>query len=83
MAQEQNHGTHRMTRTFNDSATVPAEWELGDVILDLYEVQEIHTGGGLGLVYRVHHRSWNVDLAVTTGFLHAGKIAQFKTHFSG
>ena len=52
------------TRTFNDAATVPAEWQLGDVILDLYKVKEIHTGGGMGLVYRVHHRGWNVDLAV-------------------
>jgi hypothetical protein len=27
------------------------------VILDLYEIKEIHKGGGMGLVYRVHHRS--------------------------
>lgn len=45
-------------------ANVPAEWNVGDVILDLYEVKHIHTGGGMGLVYRVHHRNWNIDLAV-------------------
>jgi WD40 repeat protein/serine/threonine protein kinase len=45
-------------------AQVAAEWKVGDVILDLYEVKEIHEGGGMGLVYRVHHRGWNMDLAV-------------------
>jgi len=45
-------------------ALVPLEWNVGDVILDLYEVKQVHTGGGMGLVYRVHHRGWNLDLAV-------------------
>jgi WD40 repeat protein len=43
---------------------VPAEWDVGEVILDTYEVKHVHTGGGMGLVYRVHHRNWNMDLAV-------------------
>jgi WD40 repeat protein len=43
---------------------VAAEWNVGDVILDTYEVKQVHTGGGMGLVYRVHHRNWNMDLAV-------------------
>ena len=43
---------------------VPAECKAGDVILDLYEVKQIHEGGGMGLVYRVHHRGWNIDLAM-------------------
>ena len=37
---------------------------MGDVILDLYDVKQIHESGGMGLVYRVHHRGWNMDLAV-------------------
>jgi len=45
-------------------ADVPLEWNVGDVILDLYEVKHIHEGGGMGLVYRVHHRGWNIDLAI-------------------
>jgi serine/threonine protein kinase len=45
-------------------AQVAAEWKVGDVILDLYEVKQIHESGGMGLVYRVHHRGWNMDLAV-------------------
>jgi len=43
---------------------VSFEWKPGDVILDLYEVKDIYTGGGMGLVYRVHHRGWNTHLAV-------------------
>jgi len=43
---------------------VPLEWHKDDVILDLYEVKHIFTTGGMGLVYRVHHRNWNIDLAV-------------------
>src|SRR5258708_281889 len=45
-------------------AEVRSEWKVGDVILGLYEVKQIHEGGGMGLVYRVHHRGWNTDLAV-------------------
>lgn len=45
-------------------ADVPVEWKVDDVILNLYEVKEIFTSGGMGLVYRVHHRNWNMELAV-------------------
>jgi WD40 repeat protein/serine/threonine protein kinase len=45
-------------------ADIPAVWNVGDVILDTYEVKQVHGGGGMGLVYRMHHRGWNVDLAV-------------------
>ena len=40
------------------------EWKVGDLILDLYEVKHVFEGGGMGLVYRVHHHGWNTDLAV-------------------
>ena len=43
---------------------VADKWSVGDVILDLYEVKHIHEAGGMGLVYRVNHRGWNLDLAV-------------------
>ncbi len=45
-------------------APAAATWQIGDVILGLYEVRELHEGGGMGLVYRVHHRGWNLDLAM-------------------
>jgi serine/threonine protein kinase len=49
---------------YPDPQTVPPVWEIGDVILDKYEVRQVFTGGGMGLVYRVYHRDWNLDLAV-------------------
>ncbi|HEV7406293.1 MAG TPA: serine/threonine-protein kinase [Chthoniobacteraceae bacterium] len=45
-------------------AHVAVEWQVGDVIRSLYEIREIHEGGGMGLVYRVHHRDWGKDMAV-------------------
>lgn len=36
----------------------------GEVILGLYTVREKITSGGMGVVYRVLHRGWNVELAV-------------------
>jgi WD40 repeat protein/serine/threonine protein kinase len=48
---------------------VPAEWKVGDVILDTYEVKRLgdahdYAEGGFGRVYRVHHRDWDQDMAV-------------------
>ena len=36
----------------------------GDEILDTYEVVSDAVLGGMGSVWRVHHKSWNVDLAM-------------------
>ncbi|MEU5520602.1 serine/threonine-protein kinase [Streptomyces sp. NPDC047860] len=41
-------------------------WAPGDVVLDVYEVREVIRTGGMGLVHRVRHREWGVDLAVKT-----------------
>jgi serine/threonine protein kinase len=49
---------------YPDPDTVPSKWEIGDVILDKYEVKQIFSSGGMGLVYRVYHRDWDIDLAV-------------------
>ncbi len=43
---------------------VAVVWGPGDVILGLYEVRAVLGEGGMGTVYRVHHRGWNVELAV-------------------
>jgi serine/threonine protein kinase len=43
---------------------VSEEWQIGDVILNRYEVRDKFEGGGMGLVYRVYHREWNIELAV-------------------
>ena len=67
---------------YSDSDSVPAVWQVGDIILDLYEVREVFTGGGMGLVYRVHHRGWNMDLAVKSPrpefFQHATHVENFE-----
>ncbi|GGR36233.1 hypothetical protein GCM10010251_60730 [Streptomyces aurantiogriseus] len=39
-------------------------WRRGALLLGLYEVLDVIESGGMGLVYRVLHRDWNVDLAV-------------------
>lgn len=40
-------------------------WHVGDTVDDRYHVREVVTGG-MGVVCRVHHRAWHVDLAVKT-----------------
>jgi hypothetical protein len=48
-------------------------WRPGDVILDLYQVMPVveagrragaHQSGGMGLVYRLRHLGWGMDLAL-------------------
>jgi len=43
---------------------VAGVWQPGQTLLDTYEVMGKLGEGGMGLVYRVHHNSWNMDLAV-------------------
>ncbi|GEM_PF-673400 len=45
-------------------ADTPLEWKEGDIIVDLYEVAGLLGEGGMGKVYKVRHRIWDVDLAV-------------------
>lgn len=49
---------------YESPESVPPEWQVGDVILNRYEVRQKFEGGGMGLVYRVHHREWKIDLAM-------------------
>ncbi len=52
------------------AATCPdaagAEWQIGDVVMGLYQVTALLGQGGMGRVYKVRHQGWNVDLAVKT-----------------
>ncbi|MET8826975.1 protein kinase [Streptomyces sp. NPDC004610] len=41
-------------------------WRPGEVILGLYEVVDAVHSGGMGVVHRVRHLGWNIDLAVKT-----------------
>jgi hypothetical protein len=49
-----------------DTADIEAldAWQPGEVILGRYEVKELLGEGGMGRVYRVRHREWDIDLAV-------------------
>ena len=39
-------------------------WQVGSVVGGVYEVRGVLGEGGMGTVYRVRHRGWNMDLAV-------------------
>lgn len=39
------------------------DYALGDVLLDTYEVLSDPIKGGMGRVYKVRHKGWNIDLA--------------------
>ena len=41
-------------------------WNVGDVIDGKYEVLDIAGQGGMGVVYRIRHREWNLEMAVKT-----------------
>jgi serine/threonine protein kinase len=43
---------------------VPAVWNVGDLILDEFEVADISGQGGMGTVYKIYYRTRNIDLAV-------------------
>lgn len=39
-------------------------WRVGDVVDGRYRVARVHEQGGMGVVYRVRHLAWEIDLAV-------------------
>lgn len=51
-------------RSPEDREASHANWEPGDVLLERYEVRAVLGQGAMGVVHRVHHRDWAVDLAV-------------------
>jgi serine/threonine protein kinase len=69
--------------SWGKSDDVPAVWQKGDVIAGLYEVRGLLGQGGMGVVYKVHHRGWDLDIAVKSPkanvFAHA-KGAEFFEH---
>ncbi|MGW7342576.1 WD40 repeat domain-containing serine/threonine protein kinase [Streptomyces sp. NPDC054854] len=48
----------------DEAFEIPAVWRVGDVIDGRYKVSLVHERGGMGLVYRVRHLAWGIDLAV-------------------
>ncbi len=47
-----------------ESGQTSSGYSIGDSILNLYEVKSNPYIGGMGSVVRVHHSTWNVDLAM-------------------
>jgi WD40 repeat protein len=47
-------------------AAEAAEWQIGEVVMGLYQVTALLGQGGMGRVYKVRHLGWRVDLAVKT-----------------
>jgi WD40 repeat protein/serine/threonine protein kinase len=65
------------------TAADPAGWRVGDVVDGRYEVRQAIHSGGMGVVHRVRHREWDVELAVKSpraGLLATpGALADFVT----
>ncbi|MFC1833714.1 protein kinase [Thermodesulfobacteriota bacterium] len=57
---------------YSPSDSAEDQWKEGDVIEGLYDVRG-HAAGGMGLVYFVHHRLWNMMLAIKTPLKQAVK----------
>ncbi|MFE2281350.1 WD40 repeat domain-containing serine/threonine protein kinase [Streptomyces sp. NPDC059454] len=59
------------------------EWRVGDVVDGRYEVTRVHGQGAMGLVHRVRHLGWDIDLAVKSPradvYRDAEKRARFVT----
>ncbi len=56
-----------MTRTLgagDGNLVEKPAWSIGDVIDGKYQVIDIVGQGGMGMVYRVNHREWHLELAV-------------------
>lgn len=45
-------------------AGAPEQWRPGDVAFELHEVQEVLGAGGMGVVHRVRHRVWGLEMAM-------------------
>lgn len=68
-------------------AAVSLDWNVGDVILDLYEVMPVNDKGdafhvgGFGKVYRVRHKTWNMELAVKSPRGHMFETERHRANF--
>ncbi len=58
-----------------------AGWKVGDSIEGKYDVTAIAGQGGMGVVYKVHHREWNIDMAVKTPLPRLVKDVAAKARF--
>ena len=46
------------------AAAEAVDWQIGDVVMGLYQVTALLGQGEMGRVYKIRHQGWHVDLAV-------------------
>ncbi len=50
------------------------KWEVGQILLGQYGIKQVFESGGMGIVYKVRHLGWGIDLALKhprANFTHA------------
>ena len=52
------HSLHAPSAELTDKVN----WEVGDVIEGRFEVMDVIGQGGMGIVYRVNHREWKLEM---------------------
>jgi serine/threonine protein kinase len=58
------------------------EWKIGSIIDGKYEVLDMLGRGAMGIVYKVRHREWDLDLAVKMPLSHLLANPEFKARFT-
>src|SRR5687768_16387200 len=54
----------RLSTAWRGIVQSAAVWRVGEVVAELYRVVEVLGHGGMGVVHRVRHLGWDIDLAV-------------------
>ena len=80
-----SRGERTLTQTVGSETrgelTDKVNWEVGDVIDGKFEVLELVGRGGMGVVYRVHHKEWKLEMAVKMPLTYLVSDAASKARF--